>query len=124
MKAAKPRIAIPLILLRFKISLDNLFGSKWLVNELFHLGFSIFYSICDQEFRGYDIIKNTRRKQFHSFCNIAILTRSDIFHGIALFTGTTNKNNHRIKRVAPRRTSTPMKSERIDCRERSLNKIF
>lgn len=39
-KAAKPRTAIPLILLGVRINLD-VFGSKLLVKELFRLGFSI-----------------------------------------------------------------------------------
>ena len=138
-KAAKPRIAIPPILLRFKIILDNLFGSKWLVNELFHLGFSVFYNEVVRYKQAAFATKNSedmissKTLEESSFThlvsdnadqNIATLTGSDIFHGIALLAGTTNKNNHEIKRVAPRRTSTPMKSERIDCRERNLNKIL
>ena len=42
-KAAKSRIAIPPILFGVWISLDNVYGSKWLVNELFRSGFSISY---------------------------------------------------------------------------------
>ena len=41
-KVAKPRIAIPPILFSVGISLD-VFESKWLVNEMFRLGFFISY---------------------------------------------------------------------------------
>ena len=38
-KATTPRIAIPPIFLCIGISLDNVFGSKWLVDEPFCFGF-------------------------------------------------------------------------------------
>ena len=48
MKAAKPRTAIPLILLGVRINLD-VFGSKLLVKELFRLGFSISFDKVVQQ---------------------------------------------------------------------------
>ena len=42
-KAAKSRITIPPNLFGVWISLDNVYGSKWLVNELFCFGFSVSY---------------------------------------------------------------------------------
>ena len=42
-KAVKPTSYIPPLLLGLGVELDNLFASKWLINELSHLGFSISY---------------------------------------------------------------------------------
>ena len=43
-KASRPRTALPPLLLGLGIECDHVFGSKWLVNELLKLGFSISYS--------------------------------------------------------------------------------
>ena len=43
-KASRPRTALPSRLFGLGIECDHVFGSKWLVNELFKLGFSISYS--------------------------------------------------------------------------------
>ena len=43
-KASGPRTALPPLLICLGIECDHVFGSKWLGNELFKLGFSISYS--------------------------------------------------------------------------------
>ena len=43
-KASRPRTALPPQLICLGIECDHVFGSKWLGNELFKLGFSISYS--------------------------------------------------------------------------------
>ena len=43
-KASRLRKALPPLLFGLGIECDHVFGSKWLVNELFKLGFSISYS--------------------------------------------------------------------------------
>ena len=42
-KASRPRTALPPLLFGLGIECDHVFGSKWLANELFKLGFSISY---------------------------------------------------------------------------------
>ena len=42
-RAAKPRSAIPPILLGLGVEMDHVFGSRWLINELSRLGFSVPY---------------------------------------------------------------------------------
>ena len=42
-QAARPRSVIPPLLFRLGVELDHVFGSKWLINELFHLEYSISY---------------------------------------------------------------------------------
>ena len=42
-KAVTPRTVILSILYRIEIELNNLFGSKWLFNELYRLGYFISY---------------------------------------------------------------------------------
>ena len=39
--AARPQYAIPPVLFGLGVQLDHMFGSRWLVNQLFRLGFSI-----------------------------------------------------------------------------------
>ena len=43
-KASRPRTALPPLLFALGIECGHVFGSKWLVNELLKLGFSISYS--------------------------------------------------------------------------------
>ena len=43
-KASQLRTALPPLLFHLGIECDHVFGSKWLVNELLKLGFSISYS--------------------------------------------------------------------------------
>ena len=42
-KASRPRTAIPPLLFGIGIEVDHVFGSRWLIDELFTLGFSILY---------------------------------------------------------------------------------
>ena len=44
LKAARPRSVIPPLLFGLGVEMDHVFGSKWLINELSCLGFSISYS--------------------------------------------------------------------------------
>ena len=44
MKALKPNSVIPPLLVGLGVELDHMFGSKWLINELYRLGYSISYS--------------------------------------------------------------------------------
>lgn len=42
--AMRPRTVIVLIMFGLGIEMDHVFGSKWLIKELFKLGFSISYN--------------------------------------------------------------------------------
>ena len=42
-QVTRPRSVILLLLFGLSVKLDHAFGSKWLINELFHLGYSISY---------------------------------------------------------------------------------
>ena len=44
MKALKPNSVIPPLLFGLGVKLDHMFGSKWLIHELYRLGYSISYS--------------------------------------------------------------------------------
>ena len=41
--AARPKLVILPLLFGLSVELDHIFGSKWFINELFHLGYSISY---------------------------------------------------------------------------------
>ena len=47
LKAARPRSVIPPLLFGLGVEMDHVFGSKWLINELSRLGFSISYKLQD-----------------------------------------------------------------------------
>ena len=43
LKAVKPRSIIPPILFGLGVELDHVFGSRWLIDELYKLGFCVSY---------------------------------------------------------------------------------
>lgn len=43
MQSSRPRSVITPTLFGVGVEMDHVFGSKWLINELSHLGFSISY---------------------------------------------------------------------------------
>ena len=43
-KAAKPRSFLPTVLFGLGVEMDHMFGSQWLIDELFRLGFSVSYN--------------------------------------------------------------------------------
>ena len=43
-KAAKPRSFLPPVLFGLGVEMDHMFGSRWLIDELFRLGFSMSYN--------------------------------------------------------------------------------
>ena len=93
-KAPRPRTALPPLLFGLGIECDHVFGSKWLVNELFRLGFPISYSevnrfkksVVANKAIGNSVI-NAYPKVFTQFVgdnvyhNIRTLDGSGTFHG-------------------------------------------
>ena len=97
-KAPRPRTALPPLLFGLGIECDHVFGSKWLVNELFRLGFPISYSevnrfkksVVANQAMGNSVI-NAYPKVFTQFVgdnvyhNIRTLDGSGTFHGRGLW---------------------------------------
>ena len=96
-RPSRPRTALPPLLFGLGIECDHVFGSKWLVNELFKLGFSISYSevnrlkksLVANQAIGNSII-NSYPRVFTQFAgdnvdhNIRNLDGSGTFHGMGV----------------------------------------
>ena len=94
-KAVKPRSYLPPLLFGQGVELDNLFASKWLINELSHLGFSISYeeitcynhSVIASEEEG---IENLLDGTFTQWIgdnidhNVWTIDGKNIFHGMRI----------------------------------------
>ena len=73
-KSSRPRTALPPLLFGIGIECDHVFGFKWLVNELYRLGFSISYSEVNRfkksvvvNHSGENSIKNVYLQVFTQF---------------------------------------------------------
>ena len=75
-----------------RIGIDNVFGSKWLVNELFRLGFYISY---DEVVRYKQIViasenaEDIISSQKHGENNLTQFVAGKVDHDIANFTGNS-----------------------------------
>ena len=94
-KAVKPRSYIPPLLFGLGVELDNLFASKWLINELSHLGFSISYeeitrykhSVIASEEEGIENLLNGKFTQWvgdNVDHNVRTIDGKNTFHGMGI----------------------------------------
>ena len=101
-KSSRPRTALPPLLFGLGIECDHVFGSKWLVNELYRLGFSISYSEVNTfkksvavNHSGENLITHVYPQLFTQFVadnvdhNIRTLDGSGTFHGIGIIAIST-----------------------------------
>ena len=101
-KSSRPRTALPPLLFGLRIECDHVFGSKWLVNELYRLGFSISYSEINRfkksvvvNHSGENSIINVYPQVFTQFVadnvdhNIRTLDGSGTFHGMGIIAIST-----------------------------------
>ena len=101
--AARPKSVIPPVLFGLGVECDHLFGSKWLVNELYRLGFSI----SSEEVGRYkqsvlsENIEDNMPQGPQSFTqwtadnadhNTATLDGKDTFHGMGIIASSIHKN--------------------------------
>ena len=102
LKAARPRSVIPPLLFGLGVEMDHVFGSKWLINELSRLGFSI----SNDEVTRYkqSVLKNETIEDLQPECfpgsvtqwvadnvdhNIATLDGRGTFHGVGIISVST-----------------------------------
>ena len=102
LKAARPRSVIPPLLFGLGVEMDHVFGSKWVINELSGLGFSISY----HEFTRYkqSVVKNETIEDLQPECfpgsitqwvadnvdhNTATLDGRGTFHGMGIISVST-----------------------------------
>ena len=105
-KAARPRTAIPPLLFGMGIEVDHVFGSRWLVDELFKLGFSISYSEVNRfkqsVVQSEDLMHPNQKHYPEMFTqyvadnvdhNLVSLDGSGSFHGMGIISVSTPTKN-------------------------------
>ena len=100
-RAAMPRSSVPPLLFGLAVEMDHIFGSKWLINELFRLGYSISYNVtrCKQSVvemeTTNDILPNLVPGSFIQWVgdnidhNINTIDGKDTFHGMGVIAVST-----------------------------------
>ena len=97
LKAARPRSIIPPLLFGLGVELDHVFGSRWLIDELYKLGFSVSYSEVSRYKQSVLKTQNLNELVNNSFPgtfiqwvgdnvdhNIRTLDGHDTFHGMGM----------------------------------------
>ncbi|KAG1687917.1 hypothetical protein GQR58_008201 [Nymphon striatum] len=103
--AARPRSVIPPIMFGLGVELDHVFGFKWLIEELSHLGFSVSYqevtrfkqsamatedaSQISTKFPPGTFTQYVADNVDHNLCT---LDGKDTFHGMGIIQSFTNKS--------------------------------
>ena len=89
--AAKPRSSVPPLLFGLAVEMDHIFGLKWLINELFRLGYAI---SCDDVTRykqsvvkmetSNDVLSDVAPWSFIQWVadNINTIDSKETFHGM------------------------------------------
>ena len=108
--ASKPRSFIPPVLFGLGVEVDHLFGSRWLIDELNRLGFSVSYSEV-LRFKQSAVKEDDTSKTFETLVpgtftqfvgdnvdhNLNTLDGKGTFHGMGILAASTNK--HEIQRM-------------------------
>ena len=114
LKAIRPNSFTPALLFGLGVEVDHMFGSKWLVNELAKLGFSISYdevtkfkqSVVLDESNDPQVCINGEFTQWiadNVDHNIITIDGKGTFHGMGVIAATISRNgviDHSIKRIA------------------------
>ena len=128
-KAVRPKSYIPPLLFGLGVEADHLFGSKWLTNELFKLGFYISpaevtrfkHSIISSEENA---VETTLKGSFTQWVadnvdhNICTLDGKDTFHGMGIIAAGTKERDQpsqdpvRIKRLKSLLTAMEISSQK------------
>lgn len=108
--AARPRSFIPPILFGLAVEADHVFGSRWLIDELNQLGFSVSYSEVTRfkqsaviEEDASTILQSIPCGTFTQFVgdnvdhNICTLDGKRTFHGMGILAASTNKDGIRAQ---------------------------
>ena len=109
-QAAKPRSALLPIPFGLAVELDHVFGSKWLIEELYHLGFCSSYGEVTRFKRSAMVTQDASEAAvtlppgtFSQYCadnvdhNIRTLDGKETFHGMGIIQTSTNKNGMRLE---------------------------
>ena len=107
LKAARPRSVIPHLLFGLGVEMDHVFGSKWLINELSWLGFSISYDKVTRYKQS--VVKNETIEDLQPECFPGSITQwvaDDVDHNIATLDGRGTFHGMGIKSVSTPTTST------------------
>ena len=125
-KLASPNV-IPPILFALAVEVDNLFGSRWLIDELYRLGFSVSYSevtrfkqaCAANKSSVLELLPEMNTDSFTQFIadnvdhNVATLDGQNTFHGIGIIDSTFCKGNFKITEAKIKRPSRLIKVEEL-----------
>ena len=124
LKAARERFVLPPLMFGLAVEIDNIFGSKWLINELCKLGFSISYdevtkykqtvlSTTDVE----DILSTAYTGCFTQWVadnvdhNVRTLDGKNTFHGMGMIAVSTKLDES--EPIQERRLQIPKKKLKV-----------
>ena len=110
-QASRPRSVIAPIMFGVGIEMDHVFGSKWLINELSHLGFSI----------SYDEVMKSKQSVIHSETLDNLLSEyipgtftqwvaDDVDHNVASLDGQGSFHGMGIIAVSSPKDSVPLQT--------------
>ena len=118
---------IPPILFGLSVEIDNLFGSRWLIDEVFKLGFGVSYNEV-MRFKQACVLNQSNKLEipctpssdsFTQFIadnvdhNVATLNGEGTFHGMGILASTVINGNFNLTRIKMKRPSKLMKVEYI-----------
>ena len=118
---------IPPILFGLSVELENLFGSRWLLDELFQLGFGISYSevtrfkpsCASNEDSSLNIDRISQESSFTQFIadnvdhNTATLDGSGTFHGMGILASTVGEGKFNMDKVKVKRIKKLLSIEEL-----------
>ena len=112
-RSARPRSVIPPLVFGIGVTLDYIFGSKWLINELARLGYSVSYDEVVR-FKQNVVYSETFDKILpkypHSVTqwvadnvdhNVCTLDGNDTFHGMEIIAATTHSGQQPLSIESP-----------------------
>ena len=110
-QASRPRSVIAPVMFGVGVEMDNVFGSKWLINELSHLGFSISY---DEVVRyKLSVFQSETLENFLSECIRGTFTQwvgDNVDHNVLSLDGQRSFHGMEIIAASSPRGTVPLKT--------------
>ena len=124
-KAALPKNSLPPLLFGLGVELDHLYGSKWLTDELFKLGFSVSYGEVLRYKQAVVMTQtlddqiNSLKGSFTQFVadnvdhNTATIDGHGTFHGMGIIASTITNTSNIINEIRIKRPEKLFKVEHL-----------
>ena len=111
--AARPQYAIPPVVFGLGVQLDHMFGSRWLVNQLYRLGFSISHEEVNRYKQSVLQIEQVEERILTNASgfiqwsadnvdhNTVTLDGKNTFHGMGIIASTTSTADNLVPHLEP-----------------------